>query len=77
MANLVYDVEGRLWVEVHDAGGVRYDIYDDAGNQLASVTGLPPSGEVDPAFIGDRVAILLPEDGGFPRIGVYRIGGAQ
>ena len=77
LANLAFDGEGRLWVEVHDTRGVRYDIYDDTGAEVASVTGLPPSGEVDPAFLGDRVALLLPDEGGFPRIGIYHIGATR
>jgi len=69
---LFYDDQGRLWVEVHSLDGLRYDLYDAAGTRVATITGLPTSGEVDPAIQGDRIAIALPEEGGFPRIGIYR-----
>lgn len=77
LSALFYDPQGRLWVEVHAPDGVRYDVYNAEGTQVASVTGLPMSGEVDPAFVDDRIAIALPEDNGFPRIGIYRIGAAR
>jgi hypothetical protein len=77
LSALFYDPQGRLWVEVHVPDGVRYDVYDAQGTQVGAVRGLPTSGEVDPAFVDDRIAIALPDDGGFPRIGIYRIGVAR
>ena len=68
---LFYDDQGRLWVEVHGMEGLRYDLYDATGTRVATITGLPSSGEVDPAIQGDRIAIALPDDGGAPRIGIY------
>jgi hypothetical protein len=74
LAALIYDPQGRLWVEVRTPDGVRYDVYDTDRHLVASVTGLPSSDEVDPAFLGDRIAIALPTDAdGFPRIGIYRL----
>jgi hypothetical protein len=72
LAAIFFDPEGRLWVEVVTPAGPRYDIYDSAGTRIASVSGLPSSGEVDPAFWGDRIAIALTTEDGFPRIGIYR-----
>jgi len=72
LAALFYDPEGRLWVEVRTAQGPRYDVYDSDRKVVASVNGLPSSGEVDPAFLGDRIAIVLPSEEGFSRIGIYR-----
>ena len=72
LAALFYDPQGRLWVEVRTPAGPRYDVYAPDGTMVASVEGLPSSGEVDPAFVGDRIAIVLPNDDGFPRIGIYQ-----
>jgi hypothetical protein len=72
LAALFYDPQGRLWVEVRTPDGARYDVYDADRTLVASVTGLPASDEVDPAFLGDRIAIALPTEDGFPRIGIYR-----
>jgi hypothetical protein len=70
---LFYDDQGRLWVEVHGVDALRYDLYDAAGTRVATLTGLPSSGDVDPAFRGDRIAIALPDDREFPRVAIFRI----
>jgi hypothetical protein len=70
---LFYDDQGRLWVEVHGVDALRYDLYDAAGTRVATITGLPSSGDVDPAFRGDRIAIALPDDREFPRVAIFRI----
>jgi hypothetical protein len=70
---LFYDDQGRLWVEVHTVAGIRLDLYDAAGTRVATITGLPASGEVDPAIQGDRIAIALPDDGEAPRVAIFKV----
>jgi len=72
LAALFHDPQGRLWVEVATPEGPRYDVYDAGRTLVASVTGLPTSGEVDPAFWGDRIAIALQDEDGTPRIAIYQ-----
>jgi hypothetical protein len=70
---LFYDDQGVLWVEVRTSTGSRYDRYDPTGAPLPSVTGLPPTGGIDPSVAGDRIAIVLGGEESFPRVGIYRI----
>jgi hypothetical protein len=69
---LFYDDKGLLWVEVRTPAGSRYDRYDPSGHPLPSITGLPPTGGIDPSIAGDRIAIVLGGEATFPRVGIYR-----
>ncbi len=55
---MVTDDEGRLWVEVVVAGGRRYDVYDPAGTLHVSVTGLPPTGGIDPSIVAGFRSVM-------------------
>lgn len=72
LAALIAGPEGRLWVEVRTANGPRYDLWEGA-LRVAHVTGLPSSAEVDPAFLGDLVALPLLEGNAGPEIGIFRL----
>ncbi len=53
------DGAGKLWVEVQTIEGIRYDVFETTGRPLASVDGLPPSGELDPTVAGNRAAFVV------------------
>lgn len=51
------DDEGQLWVEVLTSTGLVYDVFGPDGSLRATVTGLPPSDEVDPSVVNGRIAL--------------------
>jgi hypothetical protein len=56
---LFLDDAGRLWVEVLTSEGIRYDVLDAMGRVQAKVSGLPPSGGLDPSIASDRAAFVV------------------
>lgn len=68
-----FDGLGRLWVEVLTSAGTRYDIYDDGGMPVATLTGIEPSGGIDPSATADRIALSGEDASGVPVVRVYRI----
>jgi hypothetical protein len=71
---LFLDGTGRLWVEVVTNEGTRYDIFDAAGHPVASVDGLPPTGEIDPSVAGGRAAFVVRDSStDVPSIRVFRL----
>jgi hypothetical protein len=67
------DELGRLWVEALTSNGTRYDLYDSAGLPIATITGLDPSGGIDPSATRDRIALAGEDASGVPVVRVYRI----
>jgi hypothetical protein len=67
------DELGRLWVEALTSNGTRYDLYDPAGLPIATITGLDPSGGIDPSATRDRIALAGEDASGVPVVRVYRI----
>ena len=73
LAWLALDDVGRLWVEVITSEGPRYDIFGADGVLLATVTGLPSAGFIDPIIVDGRIALVVPDSNGVHRVQVYRI----
>lgn len=69
-----YDDVGQLWVEVHEVNGRSYDVFSPEGRLVGSVTGLPESGGVEPSVVGNRMAIVVPDENGVHTVRVYRFG---
>ena len=74
ISRIFYDEAGRLWVETASPGGARYDIFDPTGRLLATVDGLPHSGEVAPSIAADRIAFVGTGPSGVPAVLVYHLG---
>ncbi len=71
---LLFDDEGRLWVEVLTASGRQYDVHDPDGRLIATVTGLPPAGSIEPSVVAGRIALVVPDTSGVAFVQVHRIG---
>ena len=74
ISRIFYGDGGRLWVETASPQGARYDIFDPTGRLLATVDGLPHSGEVAPSVAGDRIALVGTGPSGVPVVRVYHLG---
>lgn len=68
-----YDDVGRLWVELNSESGPRYDVFDGTGRLQATVSGLPPSGGVDPSVAGERIAFVGRDSADTPVVRLFRI----
>ena len=73
LAFLFYDDVGQLWVEVATPEGSVYDVFDYTARLVASVHGLPPTGGIDPAVSGDRIAFVGEDSSDVPVVHVYRL----
>lgn len=73
LVHLFLDDVGRLWVELTTATGPQYDVFDGDGRLRATVTGLPPTGGVDPSVAGERVAFVSRDADEIPLVRVFRV----
>jgi hypothetical protein len=67
------DDEGQLWVQVLTAKGRIYDVFGMDGRLRASVTGLPPTGGVDPSVVAGRIAFAVEDSNDVQTVQVFRI----
>lgn len=67
------DDEGHLWVQSHSPEGPVYEVFGSDGVPVARLTGLPPSGGVDPSVVAGRIALYAPDSNDIPRVQVFRI----
>lgn len=71
---ILTDEDGRLWLEVEDAQGRRFDVYDRDGDLVAEVPDVPERNEGVPPYIApDRLALVTTDDLGVERVEVFRI----
>lgn len=70
---LVLDDSGNLWVAVRTVAGRSFDVFDPTGSLVATVTGLPPVGEVDPSIAGNRIALVVDDSLGRETVRLYRV----
>ncbi len=73
LESMFIDDERQLWVESHSPGGSIYEVFGLDGSLRARVTGLPPTGGVDPSIVGGRIAMYAPDENDIPRVRVFRI----
>lgn len=73
LKSMFTDDEGQLWVEVETAKGPVYDVFSMDGTLLASVSGLPPSGDIDPSVVAGRIAIVVKDSLDAQSVKVFRL----
>ena len=74
LRELLTDRDGALWLEVEDAQGRRFDIYDPDGELVAEVPDVPERNEgVPPSIADDRLALVTADDLGVERVEVFQI----
>jgi hypothetical protein len=71
--HLMFDGEGRLWVEILDEHGRRWDIFSPDGIPLGSARGGARLDAVRPALRGDWLAVVEEAPEGHHRVVVYRL----
>lgn len=74
LKSMFTDDAGQLWVEVETAKGLVYDVFSMDGTLLASVSGLPPSGGIDPSVVAGRIAIVVKDSLDVQSVRVFRLG---
>lgn len=74
LKSMFTDDANQLWVEVETAEGIVYDVFGMDGTLRASVSGLPPSGDIDPSVVAGRIAIVVKDSLDVQSVKVFRIG---
>lgn len=74
LKSMFTDDAGHLWVEVETAKGLVYDVFSMDGTLIASVSGLPPSGDIDPSVVAGRIAIVVKDSLDVQSVKVFRLG---